>query len=228
VSRPSTRRARGGAPRGPSRLTASLRRPQRRPGHPVRAIILSTASPDDTDRRATYRLAPGHRRNFPVVPKPARRDRWRCPSVTNVEHIRSLRGHAVTRPAMSKVRRVRRRPPKLWTINLMYATPWNTGHRTEHGDRPPARVGHAGESLTPGNVARQKPGTEGPRVRTKQRRRRHVPGVWIAVLSPFLRYSHNRDAYVLRIAGGRFGPVLTHRPPHGAEEGPANAQANGR
>jgi hypothetical protein len=66
-------------------------------------------------------------------------------------------------------------------------------------------------------------------VRTKQRRRRHVAGLWIAVLGPFLRYSHNRDAYVLRIAGGRFGPVLTHREVHRGEEGPPpNAQVNGR
>jgi hypothetical protein len=48
-------------------------------------------------------------------------------------------------------------------------------------------------------------------MRTKKRRRHEVPGVCLAAMRPLLRYSHNRDAYVLRVAGGRFGPVLTER-----------------
>ncbi|MEA2265600.1 MAG: hypothetical protein QOE27_1183 [Solirubrobacteraceae bacterium] len=50
-------------------------------------------------------------------------------------------------------------------------------------------------------------------MRNQQRPRRPVPAPWITVLRPVFRYSPGRGAYVLRIGGSRFGPVLTHRQP---------------
>ena len=52
----------------------------------------------------------------------------------------------------------------------------------------------------------------------RPKRPRHVvaPGL-LAALRPLLRFSLTRDAYVLRLVGNRFGPVL--RP------GPASRQA---
>ncbi len=44
-------------------------------------------------------------------------------------------------------------------------------------------------------------------MRTK-RPRRYVAHHWLALARPLLRYSRGRDAYVLRVVGGRFGPVL--------------------
>lgn len=40
------------------------------------------------------------------------------------------------------------------------------------------------------------------------RPRRFVSGPVIALLRPLFRYSRGRDAYVLRVVGNRFGPVL--------------------
>ncbi|HEX8206061.1 MAG TPA: hypothetical protein VF587_08390 [Solirubrobacteraceae bacterium] len=40
------------------------------------------------------------------------------------------------------------------------------------------------------------------------RPRRVVPGWLIALLRPLFRYSDGRHAYVLRLGGGRSGPVL--------------------
>jgi hypothetical protein len=37
---------------------------------------------------------------------------------------------------------------------------------------------------------------------------RYIPGRLLALMRPLLRYSMTRDAYVLRVVGGRFGPVL--------------------
>ena len=45
-------------------------------------------------------------------------------------------------------------------------------------------------------------------MRTMKRPRRYVAGHWIVALRPFLRYSHARDAYVLRGVGSSVGPVL--------------------
>lgn len=41
-----------------------------------------------------------------------------------------------------------------------------------------------------------------------ERQRRTVDGWRLAALRPLFRYSYGRDAYVLRIGGRRFGPVL--------------------
>jgi hypothetical protein len=45
-------------------------------------------------------------------------------------------------------------------------------------------------------------------MRDSQRDRRRIRPATIAVLRPLFRYSAGRDAYVLRIVGNRFGPVL--------------------
>jgi hypothetical protein len=45
-------------------------------------------------------------------------------------------------------------------------------------------------------------------MRTVPRPRRYVAAHWLVLLSPLLRYSRGRDAYVLRALGGRYGPVL--------------------
>ena len=45
-------------------------------------------------------------------------------------------------------------------------------------------------------------------MRSVSRRRRYVGGWLLALLSPLFRYSAGRDAYVLRLAGSRVGPVL--------------------
>jgi hypothetical protein len=44
-------------------------------------------------------------------------------------------------------------------------------------------------------------------MRTK-RQRRYIARHWLLVARPVLRYSQGRRAYVLRLVGGRFGPVL--------------------
>jgi hypothetical protein len=41
-----------------------------------------------------------------------------------------------------------------------------------------------------------------------QRRRHYVPAPLLTVTRPLFRYSATRDAFVLRIAHGRTGPVL--------------------
>jgi len=45
-------------------------------------------------------------------------------------------------------------------------------------------------------------------MRTVRRPRRYVAGHWLALMRPLLRYSHSRDAYILRLVGSRRGPVL--------------------
>lgn len=56
------------------------------------------------------------------------------------------------------------------------------------------------------------------------RKRRYVARRWLTLLSPTIRYSYSRDAYVLRAVGGSLGPVLRQerrnrrsRPPYPAE-----------
>jgi hypothetical protein len=41
-----------------------------------------------------------------------------------------------------------------------------------------------------------------------RRPRHYVARHWLLLVRPLLRYSRGRDAYVLRIVGGRYGPVL--------------------
>lgn len=45
-------------------------------------------------------------------------------------------------------------------------------------------------------------------MRAEPRRRRYVDRRLLSALRPLLRYSANRDAYVLRVIGGTTGPVL--------------------
>ena len=45
-------------------------------------------------------------------------------------------------------------------------------------------------------------------MRRVTRPRRYVGRHWLALLRPILRYSHVRDAYVLRGVGSSVGPVL--------------------
>jgi hypothetical protein len=45
-------------------------------------------------------------------------------------------------------------------------------------------------------------------MRTVKRPRRYVARHWIVVSRPLLRYSKGRDAYVLRMVGRKYGPVL--------------------
>ena len=45
-------------------------------------------------------------------------------------------------------------------------------------------------------------------MRTVKRPRRYVAPRWIALGRPVLRYSTPRDAYVLRVVGRKWGPVL--------------------
>ncbi len=51
-------------------------------------------------------------------------------------------------------------------------------------------------------------GGEGVPMRSQQRPRRYVPGPWLFLLKPVLRYSATRDAFVLRAIGNSSGPVL--------------------
>jgi hypothetical protein len=44
-------------------------------------------------------------------------------------------------------------------------------------------------------------------MRTK-RPRRYVARHWLLLVRPLLRFSRGRDAFVLLLVGGRFGPVL--------------------
>lgn len=48
-------------------------------------------------------------------------------------------------------------------------------------------------------------------MRDNPRPRRPVSSTSLRLLRPLYRYSTARDAYVLRIAGGRYGPALTER-----------------
>jgi hypothetical protein len=45
-------------------------------------------------------------------------------------------------------------------------------------------------------------------MRSAVRPRRYVARWWLLILSPLLRYSATRDAYVLRVIGRSRGPVL--------------------
>ncbi len=45
-------------------------------------------------------------------------------------------------------------------------------------------------------------------MRTVPRPRRYVAWHWLRLLTPVLRYSSSRRAYLLRGVGDRFGPVL--------------------
>ncbi len=45
-------------------------------------------------------------------------------------------------------------------------------------------------------------------MRTVKRPRRYVSRPLLMMGRPVLRYSKSRDAYVLRLVGGRWGPVL--------------------
>jgi hypothetical protein len=45
-------------------------------------------------------------------------------------------------------------------------------------------------------------------MRTVQRPRHYVSSRRLMLVRPFLRYSPSRRAYVLRVVGGRLGPVL--------------------
>ncbi len=45
-------------------------------------------------------------------------------------------------------------------------------------------------------------------MRTVKRQRRYIARHWLALLRPVLRYSHTREAFVLRGVGSNVGPVL--------------------
>jgi len=45
-------------------------------------------------------------------------------------------------------------------------------------------------------------------MRTVRRPRHYVARYWLILLRPMLRYSHSRDAFVLRGVGSSVGPVL--------------------
>jgi hypothetical protein len=50
-------------------------------------------------------------------------------------------------------------------------------------------------------------------MRDSPRERRRIRPATLAILRPLFRYSAGRDAYVLRVVGNRFGPVLEVAPP---------------
>ncbi|HEX9480460.1 MAG TPA: hypothetical protein VF927_00030 [Solirubrobacteraceae bacterium] len=52
-------------------------------------------------------------------------------------------------------------------------------------------------------------------MRTVKRPRRYVARHWVVLGRPLLRYSEPRDAYVLRIVGRKWGPVLKLDRRHG-------------
>jgi hypothetical protein len=45
-------------------------------------------------------------------------------------------------------------------------------------------------------------------MRNEQRPRRYIASSWLVLLTPLLRYSVTRDAFVLRGVGAYYGPVL--------------------
>lgn len=55
--------------------------------------------------------------------------------------------------------------------------------------------------------------------RTVKRPRRYLASQWLAALRPFMRYSRSRDAYVLRVVGGQYGPVVREDRRRGCREG---------
>jgi hypothetical protein len=52
-------------------------------------------------------------------------------------------------------------------------------------------------------------------MRKVKRPRRYVAGHWLLLARALFRYSAVRDAYVLRVVGRRFGPVLREDRRHG-------------
>jgi hypothetical protein len=52
-------------------------------------------------------------------------------------------------------------------------------------------------------------------MRTSKRPRRYVASHWVALGRPVLRYSKSRDAYIARLIGHRWGPVLKLDRRHG-------------
>ena len=52
-------------------------------------------------------------------------------------------------------------------------------------------------------------------MRTVKRPRRYVSRHWVSVGRPLLRYSEPRQAYVLRVVGRKWGPVLKVDRRHG-------------
>lgn len=59
-------------------------------------------------------------------------------------------------------------------------------------------------------------------MRDQPRRRRAVGPLALRLLRPAFRYSAARDAYVLRVAGGQYGPVFV---PRGAAPSPSQPTA---
>jgi len=52
-------------------------------------------------------------------------------------------------------------------------------------------------------------------MRTLKRPRRYVARHWLLLMRPVFRYSAGRNAYVLRIVGRKWGPVLRVDRRHG-------------
>ena len=66
-------------------------------------------------------------------------------------------------------------------------------------------------------------------MRDKPRPRRAVSPTTLTLLTPLFRFSTARDAHVLRITGGKYGPVLVDRTkPPSAVTTPAATTASGR
>jgi hypothetical protein len=65
-------------------------------------------------------------------------------------------------------------------------------------------------------------------MRTVQRPRRYVSKYSLTLMRPLLRYSQTRDAYVLRVAGRRLGPVLRPNRRHegGEDDGAARRSSD--
>jgi hypothetical protein len=55
--------------------------------------------------------------------------------------------------------------------------------------------------------------------RTVKRPRRYLASQWLSLLRPFMRYSRSRDAYVLRVVGDQYGPVVREDRRRGRREG---------
>jgi hypothetical protein len=68
------------------------------------------------------------------------------------------------------------------------------------------------------------------RMRNTQRPRRYMSKYSLALMRPLLRYSTTREAYVLRVAGRRLGPVLRQdrRRGQGTYDGPERRSADDR
>ena len=57
-------------------------------------------------------------------------------------------------------------------------------------------------------------------MRNVKRPRRYVSSFWLTVLRPVLRHSETREAYVLRLVGRQWGPVLRRDRRRGRSESP--------